>query len=465
MNTETGSGPVGLIRVEAASYREALREISSRYGDEVRIVHTRVVRRKGVKGLLGVTGVEVYVADRRQYDAWRERGGAPPDPSPVPEPSSPGSARASVPGAPRGAGTGREHGETAHAMTNSALGAGAGRVRPDVLAAYRTQRAGGDSPAGHEVLARLEELQEHMRVLLRTTVSAGLVPSAGESGSLVVGGRQAPTSSLVHPLLAAAQGLLDAQGFAPEASRELLGELSLRQLPGTSGDLREVETLARIQLAELIRPKIPPCVPITLEAPVQGGGPRVVVLVGPTGVGKTTTIAKLASPLTLARSRRVGLLTLDTYRIGAVEQLKRYAEILGVPLHVADPGTHLPAALNGLGACDVVFVDTAGRSQRDAARLAEIRAMLQQAGEVQTHLCVSLTSSRETLLDVVRGYGLLDYDRVLVTKVDEAPRGGGLFDLLRATRVPVSYLTCGQEVPDDIQAASVDRLLTRMLGS
>ncbi|MEM7167122.1 MAG: hypothetical protein AAF581_16795 [Planctomycetota bacterium] len=270
--------------------------------------------------------------------------------------------------------------------------------------------------------------------------------------------------AVVHPILAPAEEILAKQGFSHEARAEILEELLTRRLPGCSEDPEEQAALARVQLTELIRPKIPPCMPISMDAEHQCAGPQVVMVVGPTGVGKTTTIAKLASPLQLLQGKSVGLVTLDTYRIGAIDQLQRYAEIMGLPLQVVQPGDHLPASLKALQGCDVIFVDTAGRNQRDQEHLREVRALFEGVANVETHLCVAMTSSRDTVIDVVENFGAMEFNRILITKMDEAPRGGALYDLMQVARVPLSYLTCGQEVPDDIQAASVDRVLRHLLG-
>lgn len=418
---DTDLKPLGLTRIEAPSYRDALRKIDERFGREVSVVHTRVIRRKGLMGLFGMTGVEVYVTGREQYKAWRGQGPRsdrqPPrapegwQDRPVPAPS----------------------GETQPP-----------RPRPPAEAVPTSPEPKRDR-AGDDVARAIQGLEQQVRYLLH------------ESGSSDV---PAP-----HPLIATAAELLEQRGFSVESKRELLQSLAHRQLPGTSQEPEELQTLAKIRLSELIRPKLPPCQPIHIDAAQPGSGmPRVVVLVGPTGVGKTTTIAKLASPLHLLEKRSVGLITLDTYRIGAVDQLGRYAEIAGMPIEVVPAGGSARGAVEALKHCDIVFVDTAGRSQKDLSRLQEVRDMLGGLGELQVHLCLSMTASRANLLDVAEKFRVVEYNRVLLTKIDEAPQGGNIYDLLRIVRTPVSYVTCGQEVPDDIQVATEDRLLQEITG-
>lgn len=457
----------GLIRIEATSYREALRDIGDRFGSEYSIVHTRVIRRKGMKGLLGVTGVEVYVTNKSQYHAWREHSSLPlsgqpmqpgdhEQPGVVPQPGIPPAAQVSYgmqPGANPPPPAPPRPRVPYGAATIGPLGATPTQKHADLLAASlglsdEVNAVQDGTPQSRVVLDRLNELQDQMRALLQNA-----------DGSVAVGG-----GVTQHPIVGPAEELLARQGFSHEARAELIEGLQKRHLPGVSDDPEELIALARVQLTELIRPKIPPCMPINKDADRQHAGPHVVMMVGPTGVGKTTTIAKLASPMQLVQGKSVGLVTLDTYRIGAVDQLQRYAEIMGLPLQVVQPGDHMPAALSALQGCDVIFVDTAGRNQRDQEHLQEVRGLFTGIANVETHLCVAMTSSRDTLRDVVQSFGAMAFNRILITKMDEAPRGGALYDLIQVARVPLSYLTCGQEVPDDIQAASVDRVLKHLLG-
>lgn len=191
--------------------------------------------------------------------------------------------------------------------------------------------------------------------------------------------------------------------------------------------------------------------------------PAVVALVGPTGVGKTTTLAKLAAGLKLKRGLRVGLITCDTYRIAAVEQLRTYAEIIGVPLRVALSPVELRDGLTVLDDNDVILVDTAGRSQNDEERISELRALVEVARPDQTHLVLSATSSPGVLRRACEKFARLNPDRLLLSKVDEAVALGSLLEVLEYTHLPMSFLSTGQEVPDHIECASAERLARRIL--
>jgi len=191
---------------------------------------------------------------------------------------------------------------------------------------------------------------------------------------------------------------------------------------------------------------------------------RVVALVGPTGVGKTTTIAKLAATLKLRRGARVGLLTVDAYRIAAVEQLKTYADIIDGPLAAGDDPESARRALDDLGPVDLVLVDTAGRSPRDGDRIGELGELLARLRPDEVHLVLSAATSGRGLLAAAELFAPARPDRLLLTKLDEAETLGPLLTVLGRADRPVSYLTTGQAVPDDVEPASRGRLARLILG-
>ncbi len=205
---------------------------------------------------------------------------------------------------------------------------------------------------------------------------------------------------------------------------------------------------------------------------IQVGGPirlarsgcRKIALIGPTGVGKTTTIAKLAANFALKEQRRVAMLTLDTYRIAATDQLRKIAEIMDVPLAVVQSPADLGRAVAEFSDRDVILIDTAGRSQNDAERLAELRGMIEAAQPDEVHLVVSVTSHVDHFLDVVNRFSAVRVDRIILSKIDEASRFGLILDVLARVKKGISYLTTGQQIPQDIEPASVPRLAGLILG-
>jgi flagellar biosynthesis protein FlhF len=191
--------------------------------------------------------------------------------------------------------------------------------------------------------------------------------------------------------------------------------------------------------------------------------PLTVALVGSTGVGKTTTLAKLAAISKLQDSRSVGLVTADTYRIAAVDQLRTYADIVGLPVHVARTPVEMLDAAHNLRDRDLVLIDTAGRGQRDAPRIAELRRFLRAAEPHETHLVLAATGSEKLLLEEWEAFAPLGVDRIMLTKLDQAVSFGPLFNVLHRIKKPVSYLATGQEVPRHLEPARVRRLAEMLL--
>lgn len=186
--------------------------------------------------------------------------------------------------------------------------------------------------------------------------------------------------------------------------------------------------------------------------------PCIMALVGPTGVGKTTTVAKLAATYRLRRRRSVGLITMDTYRIGAVEQLRTYANIIGVRLEVASTPEQMSQALEKMQGLDVVLIDTAGRSQRDDPRLDQLQSMLEAAKPDLVHLVLSSTSGQSVMLEASERFGRLGIDRLIFTKLDEAVGLGVLLNVARRVNKQLSFITTGQEVPHQIEVGQAHRL-------
>ncbi|MNR86239.1 Flagellar biosynthesis protein FlhF [compost metagenome] len=184
-----------------------------------------------------------------------------------------------------------------------------------------------------------------------------------------------------------------------------------------------------------------------------GAGPTIVALVGPTGVGKTTTIAKLAANFRLLAQKDVGLITIDTYRVAAVEQLRTYGDIIGIPVEVVLTPSALKQALDRFQNKDLVLIDTAGRSPSNRMHLNELKGFLDFPHPKEVHLVLSATTNRANLQKVVDAFTPVGIDRLAFTKIDESVAFGGLVSTAHALGKPLSYLTTGQSVPDDIREA------------
>lgn len=193
------------------------------------------------------------------------------------------------------------------------------------------------------------------------------------------------------------------------------------------------------------------------------GEQRVVVLIGPTGVGKTTTIAKLAANFALVADRKVGVVTMDTYRIAAVEQLKTYADIIGLPVQVAYSPRELKEAIARMKDRELVLIDTAGRSQNNHLQIAELRNYLEGI-TAEIHLVISATTKMRDIDEIVRVFGQLPIDRVIVTKLDETTAHGVILHTCERAKAPLAFVTTGQGVPEDIEVASGEKIAQLVLG-
>jgi len=196
----------------------------------------------------------------------------------------------------------------------------------------------------------------------------------------------------------------------------------------------------------------------------RGGQPTIIALIGPTGVGKTTTIAKLAANLCLRENLKVGLITIDTYRIAAVEQLKTYAAIIDVPLEVVFSPSQLQQAVRRMNEKDVILIDTAGRSQRDGERIKELRSYFRKVQPDEIHLVLSSTCSEAVLTETINRFRDLGVNRVILTKLDEAIGFGVILACVQKAEAKLSYITMGQDVPDDIQVGEGGMLARLILG-
>ncbi|HJP18573.1 MAG TPA: flagellar biosynthesis protein FlhF [Nitrospinota bacterium] len=187
--------------------------------------------------------------------------------------------------------------------------------------------------------------------------------------------------------------------------------------------------------------------------------PKVVSFVGPTGVGKTTTIAKLAAELSLNQKKEVALLTLDTYRIAAIEQLKIYSKIIDIPLSIARDKKEFQEALQLYKDKDIVLIDTAGSSRKDEKQMKELMDFLKGDVSVETHLVLSSTDQEDILFSNIKRFYPLSVDRLIFTKLDEANSFGMLFNIAMKTNKAISYFTTGQKVPEDIEVATAEKTI------
>ncbi|ROR34944.1 flagellar biosynthesis protein FlhF [Inmirania thermothiophila] len=295
-----------------------------------------------------------------------------------------------------------------------------------------TEAAAARPAAGETAAAGLEEVQRELHRL------RGLVE--GQLARLAWG-----ELKRTRPQEVALLGRLTELGLAPRLARRIAAEAAAQE---------DAERAWRAALGLLAH-----ALPMAAAEPVAEGG--VVALVGATGVGKTTMVAKLAARCALRHGRRsVALVTTDSYRIGAQEQLRTFARILDVPLRVAEDAESLREAIAALSDRHLVLVDTAGMSQRDV-RLSEQLALLAAGGAaVRSYLVLSATTQRQGLEEVVRAFRGAAPAGCMVTKVDEAGRLGDVLSVVIEHRLPVAYVGNGQRVPEDLQLARAHNLVS-----
>jgi len=426
---------------EALTLKDCLSQVRQDLGPEAVILETRKLRKGGILGwggrdavrIIAGTGIAVEDGDRRQ--------------------------------AARRTAASRSTGTTSTLPTrigedvinptglSSSL---APRSTPDI-AAFLTRHAASaemQNPTAKEnteTQDKLTRLEAEMRDMKAALTTMGNVQA-------VVGGAPQSADSFGHsparfPELM--QRLLDAD-VREELAAEMVGEIP--NLDRWSAEVRSAmaEQAIRDVMQRRIRTAPPP--------DPAGTGQNVIALIGPTGVGKTTTIAKLAAQHALVQKKPVGLITMDTYRIAAVDQLKSYARIIGIPIEVVHNQAEIGPALARLAGCSLILIDTAGRSQKNVMQVSELKSLV-DAAKCETHLVLAASTRERDLLDQVERFSGAGVDRLIFTKLDETITCGTLFNMATTTGIPLSYLADGQKVPEDIEVATADGLIDRVLAS
>ena len=254
---------------------------------------------------------------------------------------------------------------------------------------------------------------------------------------------------------------LISQDVLPEIAAEILDEAE--KISATSE--LDINFVAKL-VYEKIHGILTESVDTTVYEPIDGKA-RTVMLIGPTGVGKTTTIAKLSSNYILHNNYNVGLITADTYRIAAVEQLKTYADILGIEVGIVYEPEELLDKLNlMLGIYDIIIVDTAGRSHKNKENFDELRRMIFAVKDmnIEKYLVLSMTTKLEDMLDIIDKFSEMCDFKIIFTKLDETLTYGSLLNVCYKTGKKVDYLTTGQNVPDDIEKMEPNRAAKALLG-
>lgn len=299
-----------------------------------------------------------------------------------------------------------------------------------------------------EIRECLLSLQKEQRESNERTVSAVVSAVAPAVSAVSAAGLVASADEALPPFPEIYNRMIESG-----VSEALVQEL-FEQLPDMSAWSEQAqEPLAVSALKDMIARRVSSRGAIELTP----GRLKAVALIGPTGVGKTTTIAKLAAHFALMQGKKVALLTVDTYRIAAVEQLKTYSQIIDLPVAVAYSNAEVLPVLEKFADFDLILIDTAGRSQKNIMQVGELKTLLETV-KCETHLVLSAQIKESDMVDAARRFSAARVDRLIFSKLDETSSYGTLLNVADRTGIPLSYLTTGQKVPEDIEVADGGKL-------
>lgn len=422
------------------SMPDALEKIRIDLGKDAIILNSKPIRTGGLFGLFTKQRIEVVAAvdDKGAERAASASPASQPDPSALPQTGSYAAKQAYQKAATVTAGQATAESEppgidtrlTHEATADSARQAAS---RPDYSQAKRapSMAAAADSK-------QLADEVRDMRQVFDKLLVNGL-------------------SSQLPPAIQAVQAHLVRQEVAEEVTADIIRQVLLHGEPSAQWTEEEAKRAAARIIAKRVEQASP--MPSRIES-----GVRYAFFFGPTGVGKTTTIAKLAADSMLKDKRRIGFITADTYRIAAVEQLKTYANILNVPLEVIFSPKEIVQAKERLSGCDLIFVDTAGRNFRNDEYVQGIRELLRHDADCLNFLVLSLTAKYSDIKAIIRNFDDVPVSRVIFTKADETEAYGAMLNVAYETGLPFSYITTGQNVPDDIVAATPALVANMIMG-
>lgn len=308
------------------------------------------------------------------------------------------------------------------------------RKVPEARDDKRPSAASELSITEQNLLAELREMKEWMAKLSRQNLEAQQLP---------------------EPMQRIRDQLLKQEVSAKLAERWMDAAIDAWNASGKNLDDQQLQDIIRQQAASFLADRF-------------GGGvrkdTRIVYIAGPTGVGKTTTIAKIAAEQLFKFHRKVGFITSDTYRISAVEQLRTYASILNVPMEVVQSPAEMQRAMQRLEDCDLILMDTAGRNYRNELLVSELQSLLSHSAQSETYLVLSLTSKSSDMIEITDHFAKYALDKVIFTKMDETGSYGSLFNVLDSYDLSLSYMTNGQNVPDDLIIPDGELLCRLLLG-
>ncbi len=457
---------MNLRRIEAESYREALKKVRSAYGDDALIVGTRTLQRGGVLGLGGRQVVEVYVSENRKpQDGLSKKEGSPMNRQQGGKPYAglSNALKSSIERRPSsfqqeggtdGPQARRYNGTMIQGCQPAEQGNGSGRAATPQTAQRFPYHAGGsetygpvDGVRGIQTFAPPEEERENPRINKRLNEIGESLQLLQEEVRHLLRKSEGPPWG--HAVLEETYTLLREKDVEEDIAREIVSRLDRQVLPEKEMEPHALRGLLSAHTARYIQEKWGDNVP---------EDSRVEIFIGPTGVGKTTTIAKLAARARYTYGRKVALVTLDTFRIAAVDQLRKYADIIGLDLKVVTDPAGLESILSDFREYDKVLVDTAGRSPTDEMRLGELESFVRVVSDASVNLVLSVTSTPRSIKHSIDRFSRIGFHHLILTKLDETPGLGVILSVVDAAGRHVRFVTNGQNVPDDIENVDSQRL-------
>lgn len=440
-------------RYTCKDMQEALLKVKMDLGSEAVIMNSKKVRPKGLKGLFSKPMIEVVAAidddyvrpekpkyNQRQaavYQSYQPQI----QPNPIPVVQVPAEVRMPA-----------MQTRTGQAETKAAEVAAAARENVGNNESSKISELEEKVRNMENMIGKIYELvQNKDKPEKQEPLSGNNLPEQEEDAK-VRGKTEFPARTGTDPLVSLRDALFE-KDVEPKLIEKILDKI--RERGGSSLSRDDVYGLAsKVMTVLLGEPE-----PIKL---IEGKKPHVAIFIGPTGVGKTTTLAKIAADFTF-RQKKVGLITADTYRIAAVEQLKTYAEILNLQVTVVYSPGEIKDAVSRLGDNDLILIDTAGRSHKNKAHFDELKALVSAANADETYLVISCNTSRTAVKEILEYYAFIKNYKLLFTKLDESPSPGVILNARYMTGKPLSYTTAGQSVPDDLDIANVRQLVTCIL--
>ena len=471
-------------KFRAATFEEAYTKMVDAMGEQALVMNTAEIKEAGLRGLLGKTAIELTASLPARQESQDMKDNAKRRPSLVEK-------RYLSQGIPNAIPTGSEDtmNDTVayfqklvtEAQARIKRNAAAGHAKAEQKAATATMAVGETDDWQPASRSKAHPVETTSPILKKTTDTVRALDDPPK-GATVVPFPQMPFSedleSMQNELVAMRRmiEILVAEnptcGMPPEfvpRYRELLASGMCREQAASlvggivrHCDTRVLQSNPRV-FTERLKLEIQRLVSVTHGIRLEPGQRKVVALVGPTGVGKTTNLAKVAALFAIQERMRVALITTDTYRVGAPEQLRVYANIVSLPMMIANDAEETRMALDELAAFDLVLIDTAGSSPFNTEQTDELKAILAAAKPDETLMVLNANTHVDELRTAVDGFRPLKPTSLVFTKLDETRRYGAMVSIAAETGLPLSYFSTGQNVPDDIEVASPSKLAKLLL--